>query len=622
MDEVDKIIISSLNMLGCDLESEITSLSQFGLQEVVVGVVYCLHVVSAERCGQLSHKLPQNMAQRFRAAALIAQEVKSLGYHGDLGYQSLLYPNEVDIRRLFSFLLEKLPKDSADLNAEPLSGAGLLLASARKQLRSQVSRPWLPPHCRAALLKRRHQQQQQQDQQHLLAPLGETRHLHPYQALHLLDVCNKIEQENNRSKDSKERTGNSKASNVVSSSTDEPTGVCIKKIADNQRILLCSLLASHARQLQLAQMLPSITAIITSGTAADDSSTKGLDPLTSEQFLNVPSPSTDSLVTPLSPLSPMSNLSPVSPAEAEGPEVSKEKKREEGVKDLQASLEKLELQKQERLQLVQHQKEQLEKLSSELQLSRDAEYQLQEELVSLQRTLELLPSLQENRARLEAVITSSDTKMSKLKHQFTAHCTPLQHSIEELGRQIHAQQGEHEVLSAEVQSLRQKRQGVLQEAPTIHAQTQLLTEKLQTRGQAVARSVYTKRILEMTAAVHQQRQVTESVLLEVRKLQKEINSIAGKIDRSFTVIEEVSYKASWSNNSSTGLYRRVISLHDSCSSIVNVIRETGATKRQVAELKEQVMLEGRRETAKALAKLQEDLAAVKQENTAIKARKS
>lgn len=44
-----------------------------------------------------------------------------MGYPGDVGYQSLLYPNETDLRKIFMFLLEKLPKDTATVSDEPLS---------------------------------------------------------------------------------------------------------------------------------------------------------------------------------------------------------------------------------------------------------------------------------------------------------------------------------------------------------------------------------------------------------------------------------------------------------------------------------------------------------------------
>ena len=42
------------------------------------------------------------------------------GYKGEVGYQTLLYPTESDIRKVFMFLLEKMPKDSRVVAEEPL----------------------------------------------------------------------------------------------------------------------------------------------------------------------------------------------------------------------------------------------------------------------------------------------------------------------------------------------------------------------------------------------------------------------------------------------------------------------------------------------------------------------
>lgn len=50
------------------------TVGSFGIEKVVGGVVRCLHAISSD-C-DLPTTLPQNMAQRFRAAAAIAQAVK------------------------------------------------------------------------------------------------------------------------------------------------------------------------------------------------------------------------------------------------------------------------------------------------------------------------------------------------------------------------------------------------------------------------------------------------------------------------------------------------------------------------------------------------------------------
>ena len=43
-----------------------------------------------------------------------------MGYRGEIGYQTFLYSNEADIRKVFIFLVEKLPKETSDTTEEPL----------------------------------------------------------------------------------------------------------------------------------------------------------------------------------------------------------------------------------------------------------------------------------------------------------------------------------------------------------------------------------------------------------------------------------------------------------------------------------------------------------------------
>ena len=50
------------------------------------------------------------MSARFRVGSAIAQQCKKVGFKGTVGYQSFLYSAEADIRKIFMFLVEKLPK--------------------------------------------------------------------------------------------------------------------------------------------------------------------------------------------------------------------------------------------------------------------------------------------------------------------------------------------------------------------------------------------------------------------------------------------------------------------------------------------------------------------------------
>lgn len=45
---------------------------------------------------------------------------KDLGFKGEIGYQTFLYANEHELRKIMMFLIEKLPKETGETIDEPL----------------------------------------------------------------------------------------------------------------------------------------------------------------------------------------------------------------------------------------------------------------------------------------------------------------------------------------------------------------------------------------------------------------------------------------------------------------------------------------------------------------------
>ena len=71
--------------------------------------VLCAMLISVKVfCSVLAYFL--GMSARFRAGSAIAQACQSVGYRDNVGYQTFLYSSETDIRKIFMFLIEKLPR--------------------------------------------------------------------------------------------------------------------------------------------------------------------------------------------------------------------------------------------------------------------------------------------------------------------------------------------------------------------------------------------------------------------------------------------------------------------------------------------------------------------------------
>lgn len=45
--------------------------------------------------------------------------LQDIGYKGEIGYQTFLYSNEPEIRALLMFLVERLPRASAEASDQP-----------------------------------------------------------------------------------------------------------------------------------------------------------------------------------------------------------------------------------------------------------------------------------------------------------------------------------------------------------------------------------------------------------------------------------------------------------------------------------------------------------------------
>ncbi|RXG58092.1 Coiled-coil domain-containing protein 22 [Armadillidium vulgare] len=134
----------------------------------------------------------------------------------------------------------------------------------------------------------------------------------------------------------------------------------------------------------------------------------------------------------------------------------------------------------------------------------------------------------------------------------------------------------------------------------------------------ICRAVYTKQILDISSKVQKQKQEVKKILSDTRVIQKEINTLTGKLQRIFAVVEDASYKAANSNELARPIYRSVVAIHDEFQALVDITRETGIIQREIADLQQQLNSEKSKNIEDNLRKLQEDLNNLKIENANLK----
>ncbi|XP_054161570.1 coiled-coil domain-containing protein 22 homolog [Oppia nitens] len=147
MEEVDNILIQQLREIGCDIDSEINGIKDLEVYQIMSCVCHCIQIIDQNystnelNSKQINHSM--NMSIKYKIATQLANICKQkLGYKTDIGYQTFLYGNESDIRKLFLFLLERLPKEEDESRISSVRTSDGIRSRLKKMYNNTV---WLPP---------------------------------------------------------------------------------------------------------------------------------------------------------------------------------------------------------------------------------------------------------------------------------------------------------------------------------------------------------------------------------------------------------------------------------------------------------------------------------------------
>ncbi|VDK83038.1 unnamed protein product [Onchocerca ochengi] len=103
----------------------------------------------------------------------------------------------------------------------------------------------------------------------------------------------------------------------------------------------------------------------------------------------------------------------------------------------------------------------------------------------------------------------------------------------------------------------------------------------------INRNIYMKHIFDIVGNIRKQQNEINKIAIENLCLQKEIKSNAGKLERSFTVVEGKLYKDVEKDASMQKAYRLLMKIHGECSSVITGIDSSGQLEREIEELNDQ-----------------------------------
>lgn len=85
------------------------------------------------------------MSLRLKLATNLVEQIKDLGFRGDLGYQSILYCNDVEIRRVLMFLIERLPRETQKTaENDEIGYVPRLVKEIERRVKMALEKRWVP----------------------------------------------------------------------------------------------------------------------------------------------------------------------------------------------------------------------------------------------------------------------------------------------------------------------------------------------------------------------------------------------------------------------------------------------------------------------------------------------
>ncbi|KAI5933922.1 coiled-coil domain-containing protein 22 isoform X2 [Manis javanica] len=620
MEEADRILIHSLRQAGTAVPPDVQTLRAFTTELVVEAVVRCLRVINPAVGSSLSPLLPLAMSARFRLAMSLAQACMDLGYPLELGYQNFLYPSEPDLRDLLLFLAERLPTDASEDAGQPAGDSAILLRAIGSQIQDQVALPWVPPCLRTPKL----QHLQGSDPQkpfhasRLVMPelscRGESREFqasplllpaptqvpHPAGRAASLLECHTIQLCQHMGWDHPGDDNWVHWAPRLSAQGDTRT----------QRQRLQKHLAEQLRQTwgrlgapplarDLGELLQGWDAGAKTGTS------KGSRFTHSEKF-----------TFHLEPEAQAVQASDV-PATSQWPEQDTWAAQEQELDSLQ-----------EQLQVVNCNIEKVEanmkilginftQVEMECRQSELSTAQRKQTLLLKSQAVELLPNGAANLTKLQLLVESSAQRVIYLAAQWEKHRVPLLAEYRRLRKLQDSRELESSRRLAEIQELHQSVRAAAEEARRKEEVYKKLVSELETLPRDVSRLAYTQRILEIVGNIQKQKEDITKILSDMKELQKEINALSGKLDRTFAVTDELVFKDAKKDDAVRKAYKYLAALHENCSQLIQTIEDTGTIMREVRDLEEQIETEMGKKTLSNLEKICEDYRALRQENAGL-----
>ncbi|CAL8128563.1 unnamed protein product [Orchesella dallaii] len=562
MEEVDSILIYTLKQVGCDLGSKLSELTS---QQLMQCVLACLRLIRPDDLEIPTYDSKMLMSLRFKVAQQTAKLLAELGYTEEIECQSLLYPTESDARKVLIFVVEKLPRES-----DVASQIETLHRIARETTSKEV-----------------------------------------------------------KVNDTENAFG--KGSGIEVDGIRLPNAVDINKLPKET----LKFYASHLAELTFAKEREKWP--------ANRPKAKTSKPYVDDDFGNPDIPevigSTNDVSAKLKPEMPqlvIDGKSILKPPIAQKPNFVKSVDEvphpDKEQRDADVIAEKLmmlqEISEQKAIQLHQRMAElnflnlKVASMQGDVEKQRKHIIDKGKRVERENKTSQLINDKENGIEKVKNAIDSQVEKLINYSFQWEQHRKPLIDQIRCKREDTLIEQSGVGKTRDKIKSLKSVLKEMGQEAQSKEDVYFKLLIEYEKMSKELSRSSYTQRITEIIGNIKKQKKEINKILEDTKQIQKDINTLSGRLDRTFAVADELIYKDAEKDKDKSVVqsYKLLVAIHSDFSKIIKTLEEAANLRRQTRDLEDKLELESGKNVEHKLKRLRADLVQMQNENMILEAR--
>ncbi|CAF0851353.1 unnamed protein product [Adineta steineri] len=599
MEEVDRILIQSLRDIGCQIDDSIQNINEFDVNTLFGCVSQCLQLITGNK--DLPTRLPANISTRFKICGELAQLCQSNGYKGDIGYQTFLSINESEARKLLNFLIEKVPREIAvSIASTTLDPWEVLDRVLSNKITTQLAESTWVPHdlitnfCHIPFY-------------HSAAPFAHKSGFTPVyhnqvSSLHVPPINGKNKLSTDLNSYVFEQVN---FRNLADSLIYENQVACWLEKQRESSYLIPGQLITHVFSKDICQQIQEGDTI---GAKYEynrnDMKKKGDESLlTRSRFMhtNIHDQDTNGLDE-----NPRRNIDHTEELDTLKGTINE---NEELIRELELQLQKLE-----------ESIKKYERFSDEKQTEID---EINKNMTVKKQAATFLLSVDPETERLQKAIDKLKTKLTTLETQWSDARSSLVEQRDKYLQALNDRSAKYNDKVLQINDMKSKGRLIAndikdKDEQLTHLQNEYEKHKSSISKNDHSRSFFTKQILEIVTNTNKQKEEINKTIIETRILQKDLNRLTEKLERTFQVTDSQLFKDAKTDECARRSYKMLVSFHSDCDSIYKIVEDIGVIIREVRELEDQIEVESQKNMTTNLETLIGEYKKIRDENTALK----